>query len=110
MSEGKHLTPMSNKEKRTTNQNFTSKFILGGLAGVSSTCIVQPFDLLKSRLQVQGEGTKIKKSFIQVALEIKKKEGILTFYNGLSAALTRQIFYTTTRMGSFDSFYQIYKE
>lgn len=39
---------------------YPIKFTLGGLAGMSATIIVQPFDLIKSRLQVQGNAFVLK--------------------------------------------------
>jgi len=38
---------------------------------------------------------------MQTASEIYSKGGTLGFYKGLSAALLRQIFYTTTRLGVY---------
>ena len=78
---------------------------------MSSTCIVQPFDLVKSRLQVHGEGIKGKgMGPFQLMREIRRVEGIRGFYNGLSAALARQITYTSGRMGAFDTLNSLYIE
>merc|ERR1719419_2246577 len=78
---------------------------------MSATCIVQPFDLMKSRLQVYGEGSSaMRKGPIQLFIEIKQKEGIRAFYNGLSAGLARQLTYTAGRMGAFDSLNSLYQE
>eukprot|EP00897_Mesotaenium_endlicherianum_P010849 jgi/Mesen1/9793/ME000007S09848 len=70
-------------------------FANGGLAGMCATCIIQPVDIVKVRIQLgQGGAT-------EVAGKIMETEGIKGFYKGLSAGLLRQITYTTTRLGTF---------
>lgn len=71
--------------------------------------IVQPMDLLKTRMQLLGKESK-NTNLVKVAQDIIKKEGILGFYNGLSAALFRQATYTTGRLGSFNALFDSYKE
>merc|ERR1712110_589000 len=75
------------------------KFIHGGLAGMSATSIVQPLDLVKTRLQTQKPG-EFKTTFACVQ-SILRNEGPTGFYKGLSAALLRQISYGMTRLGIF---------
>ncbi|KAH8316895.1 hypothetical protein KR067_010113 [Drosophila pandora] len=77
-------------------------YINGGLAGMMGACITQPLDLVKTRMQISATTGEYKSSFDCIA-KIFKGEGILAFYNGLSAGLMRQATYTTARMG----FYQI---
>ncbi|XP_004363712.2 solute carrier family 25, partial [Capsaspora owczarzaki ATCC 30864] len=74
-------------------------FAFGGLAGMGATCFVQPFDVVKNRLQVSGAGGN---SFNALA-SILKTEGIAGIYSGLSAGLLRQATYTTTRLGVYNS-------
>lgn len=70
-------------------------FMNGGLAGMGATCIIQPVDMVKVRIQLgQGTATGIIK-------EMLAKEGYGAFYKGLSAGLLRQATYTTARLGSF---------
>eukprot|EP01135_Chromosphaera_perkinsii_P001556 Nk52_evm26s207 gene=Nk52_evmTU26s207 len=80
------------------------KFFMGGSAGMAATCVVQPLDLLKNRMQLMstaraGSGAP---SSMAVALGIVKSEGITAFYTGLSAGLFRQATYTTTRLGVYN--------
>ncbi|KAH8242193.1 hypothetical protein KR026_007897, partial [Drosophila bipectinata] len=78
------------------------KYVNGGLAGMMGTVIVQPLDLVKTRMQISATTGEYKSSFDCIA-KVLKAEGILSFYNGLSAGLMRQATYTTARMG----FYQM---
>lgn len=81
------------------------KFVFGGLSGCGATLVVQPLDLIKTRLQLSGEGgsARVHKSTLNAILNVVRSEGLLRMYNGLSAALFRQVTYTTTRMGVFQT-------
>ncbi|XP_026748328.2 mitochondrial 2-oxoglutarate/malate carrier protein-like [Galleria mellonella] len=83
-------------------------FVIGGLSGMMATCIVQPADLLKTRMQLLGPEAK-GQSAISVAKGILRKEGPMGFYVGLSAGLFRQATYTTGRLGSFNTILDWYK-
>ncbi|XP_071439351.1 mitochondrial 2-oxoglutarate/malate carrier protein-like [Hetaerina americana] len=79
------------------------KFLFGGSAGMAATCFVQPLDLIKNRMQLSGEGGKVKeyKTSFHALRGIIQKEGVFALYNGLSAGLLRQATYTTTRLGIY---------
>ncbi|OXA58630.1 mitochondrial 2-oxoglutarate/malate carrier protein [Folsomia candida] len=79
------------------------KFAFGGLSGMAATCVVQPLDLVKTRMQLSGTGSGKKeyKTSFHAARAILKQEGIFAMYNGLSAGLLRQASYTTTRLGIY---------
>ncbi|XP_017766619.1 PREDICTED: mitochondrial 2-oxoglutarate/malate carrier protein-like [Eufriesea mexicana] len=85
---------MSNHKTVPTSINF----LFGGTAGMAATCVVQPLDLIKNRMQLSG--TRI--STLNVISSILKNEGMLAFYSGLSAGLLRQCSYTTTRLGVYN--------
>lgn len=96
----------TSKVQGASSSDIVSKFVFGGVAGMSATCVVQPLDLIKNRMQVLGadpanKGKNI--TTISVIKNVLKREGFLSFYNGLSAGLLRQVTYTTTRMGLFNS-------
>jgi len=80
-----------------------NRFIASGLAGSLATCFVQPIDLIKTRMQLSGEGGKsrVHKTAFHAFWNILKTEGIFNLYNGLSAGIFRQATYTTTRLGVF---------
>ncbi|KAF2286236.1 hypothetical protein GH714_012166 [Hevea brasiliensis] len=71
-------------------------FVNGGASGMLATCVIQPIDMIKVRIQL-GQG-----SAAQVTKTMLKEEGFGAFYKGLSAGLLRQATYTTARLGSFN--------
>uniref|UniRef100_A0A7S4E1E5 Mitochondrial 2-oxoglutarate/malate carrier protein n=1 Tax=Lotharella globosa TaxID=91324 RepID=A0A7S4E1E5_9EUKA len=75
-----------------------TKFVISGLAGVSGWMFVHPFDVLKVRMQVN----KSKVGAAGTLMNIYTKEGVGGLYSGLSAAVTRQLTYTTLRLGLYD--------
>ncbi|KAH8408429.1 hypothetical protein KR215_005434, partial [Drosophila sulfurigaster] len=96
-------------EKKTI-PNFM-KYVIGGTAGMLGTCIVQPLDLVKTRMQISAgkAGAKEYSSSIDCIAKVFKNEGILAFYNGLSAGLLRQATYTTGRMGVYQMEIEAYR-
>ncbi|CAO2161500.1 unnamed protein product [Urochloa humidicola] len=70
-------------------------FVNGGASGMLATCVIQPIDMVKVKIQL-GEG-----SAATVTKNMLANEGIGSFYKGLSAGLLRQATYTTARLGSF---------
>ena len=79
---------------------------------MGATSIVQPFDLIKTRMQISGMGGQAKEfnNTFDAFAKIIKKEGVLGLYNGLSAALLRQATYTTGRLGVYTSLNAKYKQ
>lgn len=80
-------------------------FVRGGLAGVLGWLCIHPADVIKVRLQVSGAGgTAARYTGPYHALRtVAAEEGIAGLYSGLSAALTRQLTYTTLRLGLYSS-------
>ncbi|MCD7457318.1 hypothetical protein HAX54_034867 [Datura stramonium] len=70
-------------------------FVNGGASGMLATCVIQPIDMIKVRIQL-GQG-----SAVDITKTMLKNEGFGAFYKGLSAGLLRQATYTTARLGSF---------
>jgi len=77
---------------------------------MGATCVVQPLDLVKNRMQLSGEGGKAReyKTSFHAIQGIVKKEGVVAMYNGLSAGLLRQATYTTTRLGIYTWLFEIF--
>uniref|UniRef100_A0A2A4JKN9 Mitochondrial 2-oxoglutarate/malate carrier protein n=1 Tax=Heliothis virescens TaxID=7102 RepID=A0A2A4JKN9_HELVI len=83
-------------------------FIIGGASGMMAIAVVQPADLLKTRMQLLGPAGRDLSAFT-VAQDIVRNEGFKGFYTGLSAALFRQATYTTGRLGCFNVMFDMYK-
>jgi solute carrier family 25 oxoglutarate transporter 11 len=71
-------------------------FVNGGLSGMAATCIIQPIDMVKVRIQLGAKGGPL-----AVARDIAAKDGFGALYKGLNAGLLRQATYTTARLGIF---------
>ena len=76
---------------------------------MAATMFVQPLDLVKNRMQMSGEAgaAKAYKSSLHAIVDIAKTEGISGMYNGLTAGLLRQATYTTTRMGIYQTLFEM---
>lgn len=79
---------------------------------MGATLFVQPLDLVKNRMQLQGAGGAKKEyqSTFDALKKILRKEGIAGIYKGLGAGFLRQATYTTTRMGVYTGLNDSYKE
>jgi solute carrier family 25 oxoglutarate transporter 11 len=87
---------------------------------MTATCVIQPVDMLKVRIQIQAEengklkaaGKPIVKSTSPFAVfpDMLRTGGVAGLYKGLDAALTRQVFYTTTRLGIYNKMFNSWKE
>lgn len=72
--------------------------------------ITQPLDLIKNRMQLSGEGGKVRehKTSFHAIGRVVRSEGVLGLYNGLSAGLLRQATYSTTRLGVYQSLFDYF--
>ncbi|KAI8096445.1 mitochondrial carrier domain-containing protein [Halteromyces radiatus] len=59
----------------------------GVIAGMTATVITQPFDMLKTRMQLKPT---IYKNLIQAATKVLKEEGVMGFFDGMSVRLIRK--------------------
>ncbi|KAF5291405.1 hypothetical protein FQR65_LT01715 [Abscondita terminalis] len=84
------------------------QFLVSGLSGMAATCVVQPLDLVKTRMQVAGT-TKEYATAYQAVRGIIAKEGVFAMYTGLGAGLLRQATYTTTRLGVYNYLFDLWK-
>uniref|UniRef100_A0A0D6R017 Uncharacterized protein n=1 Tax=Araucaria cunninghamii TaxID=56994 RepID=A0A0D6R017_ARACU len=103
-------------------------FVEGGIASVVAGCTTHPLDLIKVRMQLQGEQSlrnpnpshgiafanvnvgatatvsKARAGPIAVLLRVVETEGPLALFSGVSATMLRQLLYSTTRMGLYEIF------
>ncbi|PVH77025.1 MC family mitochondrial carrier protein [Cadophora sp. DSE1049] len=75
-------------------------FWFGGSSASMAACITHPLDLVKVRLQVQKHSGS--SSMIRMFPHIISIEGVRGLYAGLSAALMRQMTYSTVRFGVYE--------
>jgi solute carrier family 25 oxoglutarate transporter 11 len=96
------VTPLRKpQDNRPQWVKLVQPFASGGLAGALATCVIQPIDMVKVRIQIAGESATASKNPIAIASSIIKNEGFGSLYKGLDAAIVRQLTYTTTRLGVF---------
>eukprot|EP01113_Clastostelium_recurvatum_P041917 TRINITY_DN6735_c0_g1_i1.p1 TRINITY_DN6735_c0_g1~~TRINITY_DN6735_c0_g1_i1.p1 ORF type:complete len:322 (+),score=31.93 TRINITY_DN6735_c0_g1_i1:44-967(+) len=86
-----------------------TKFVYGGVSCMAAACVTNPIDVVKTRLQLQGELTKRNPSeplryrgFIQGGVQVVRDEGIMGLYKGLFPSILREASYSTLRMGGYD--------
>lgn len=87
-------------------------FVEGGIASVVAGCSTHPLDLIKVRMQLQGElnvGAP-KGGPLAVGFRVIQTEGSMALFSGVSATMMRQLLYSTTRMGLYEIFKEKWKE
>lgn len=94
-------------------------FAEGGLASMIAGFATHPLDLIKVRMQLQGEAVAspalafaldggrravpiAKPGPLGVGLSVARSEGVQALYSGVSATLLRQALYSSTRMGLYE--------
>ncbi|XP_061372070.1 mitochondrial uncoupling protein 5-like [Gastrolobium bilobum] len=106
-------------------------FFEGGVASIVAGCTTHPLDLIKVRMQLQGEKLSLQPNPpmqnlrtalafhsnssivvprtssvvpgpISVGVRIVQSEGVSALFSGVSATVLRQTLYSTTRMGLYD--------
>jgi len=75
-------------------------FWFGGSAASMAAVVTHPLDLIKVRLQTRTPSDP--KSMIGTFMHVLRIQGPLGLYNGLSAALLRQLTYSTVRFGVYE--------
>ncbi|KAM5343864.1 hypothetical protein ACJ41O_012401 [Fusarium nematophilum] len=83
--------------------NAVAPFAVGCGSGMIATMCVQPIDTVKVRMQLMDR-TVAKVSPWSIARDMLAKGGLVNLYQGLSAALLKQLIYGTTRLGLFYTF------
>lgn len=83
------------------------EFIFAAISGVGAGCFTNPIDVVKIRLQLQGElearGTykKIYRNTFHAAYLIARYEGVFALQSGIAPALAFQVCLNGTRLGSY---------
>ncbi|CAH8650703.1 unnamed protein product [Schistosoma bovis] len=91
------MSVVSNRPKKVGSWYF------GGVASAMAAACTHPLDLVKVHLQTQQ-----KKEFGMVSMGIRvwKQDGVLALYNGISASILRQLTYSMTRFGIYETYKQ----
>ena len=77
-----------------------------GLGNSLSAICTNPFDIIKVRQQLQDQ--RVRASVWQVGSSMLKNEGIRSFSNGVTATCLRESTYSTIRMGTYETFRELY--
>ncbi|KAG6845352.1 hypothetical protein H0H87_010461 [Tephrocybe sp. NHM501043] len=67
------------------------ELVAGGMAGGCQVVFTNPLEIVKIRLQVQGEAAKVEGAVPKGAIHIIRQLGVLGLYKGASACLLRDI-------------------
>ncbi|KAL7057624.1 hypothetical protein AAHC03_017123 [Spirometra sp. Aus1] len=73
----------------------------GGVASAMAAAVTHPLDLIKVHLQTQQ---KKELGMISMGIRVFKNDGFFALYNGLSASLLRQLTYSMTRFGIYETY------
>jgi len=82
-------------------------FLCGGISSMTAICFLHPVDVVKTRLQFQGElaktsNVKTYNSILGSIAAIFRHEGVLGLYRGIIPALLLQFMVTSTRFGIYN--------
>lgn len=101
--------PQEEKHNQKTAAHKVSKFgsfVAGGLAACIAVTVTNPFDCVKTRMQLQGElhanAAKVYTNPIQAFGVIFKNEGIAGLQKGLASAYLYQIALNGSRLGFYE--------
>ncbi|XP_052868890.1 mitochondrial dicarboxylate carrier-like [Anopheles cruzii] len=83
----------------TKGPQKVSRWYFGGLASAGSAYCTHPLDLLKVIYQID---MRTNLSMFQLAREIVHDEGLTALYSGVTAAVLRQLTYSTTRFAIYE--------
>ncbi|CAF0832013.1 unnamed protein product [Adineta ricciae] len=108
----KPLSSTSDAPKTAANTPNAIKFLIGGVAGMTTTLFVHPMDVVKNRMQMSGVGGGAKeyRTSFHALTQIFGKEGFRGIYSGLSAGLLRQATYTTARLGIYQTLLERFRQ
>lgn len=77
--------------------------VYGGVASAIADAATVPFDVLKVRLQLQGEvgSAPEYRGMLDAAMKIGRREGLPAFFKGLEPVVVRQLTYGSLRFGLY---------
>ncbi|KAF0853125.1 mitochondrial solute carrier family 25 (mitochondrial oxoglutarate transporter) member 11 [Andalucia godoyi] len=94
-------------------QTLFGQYMLGSAAGLVAVSCTHPMDLVKVRMQLAKKAAAATASsatttarplgVLGTAAQVVRTKGVFGLYNGLTAAYTRQVLYTGTRIAVYDA-------
>ncbi|PSN63673.1 mitochondrial carrier [Corynespora cassiicola Philippines] len=94
--------PELRKSEDVQKKAISYPFWFGGSASCFAACFTHPLDLVKVRLQTQAHNG-VRLNMMQMFLHVAKTDGVMGLYRGLSAAQLRQLTYSMTRFGVYET-------
>jgi len=91
-------------DPETGRIKFQWELVAGGVAGASQVVFTNPLEIVKIRLQVQGELAKSQGAPPRGALHIIRSLGLVGLYRGASACLLRDIPFSAIYFPSYNHF------
>lgn len=83
------------------------EFLLGGVAAMGACLFTNPLDVVKTRMQLQGElqargmYTRHYRNVLHAFYAVARADGLLALQKGLVPALWHQLFMNGARLGSY---------
>lgn len=81
-----------------------TQVLLAGLSNAAGAFVTNPIDVVKVRLQMEGQGvrTSTQTSVARALLQLASSEGLTGMYRGISASLCREMSYSGIRLGLYE--------
>merc|ERR1711970_682057 len=83
-------------KKKMVEISLAHNLLFAAVSGSGATCVVQPMDLVKNRMQTNKSLT-----VGNCVKQIIKSDGVTGLWTGIGAGLLRQCSYTTVRLGVY---------
>ena len=107
------ITRRTTLKRQRTDRVVINSILAGSVAGIMSTSVVYPFDLIRTKMQSVGMGIKdttLTSTPFQVLQHTIKHGGIRALYTGISVPLAAQALYKATLFASNNSAKQLVQE
>ena len=89
-------------DTRKENRHLLKHMVCAGLSGCITECIAMPIDTIKTRLMMDATRSVSFTKTLRPVVSALWKEGIRSFFKGLTPGLHRQIVFASTRIGLYD--------
>lgn len=87
-------------QTKSKSSQIWKGFVQGSVGAAIGGACAHPLDLIKVRMQLQAEGTKL--TMLQMGPHIVRNEGPLGLFKGVDASAARQLVYSGVRFGMYD--------